>query len=1324
VKKFKYILIVFLYLFSVNTLHAKADTYLATGVLTSERKTEKALGKLKAELEISNPEVYKSQEFKAAYNTSHGLWDFIEAGAQLLGQNGWGKFWSAFVDFSQNALTGHFIDYFTNIKGDHKSDLSEQIKNYKKSINAGNQVIVIAHSQGNYFTNEAYKALSECQKKSFYMLGVANPASSVSGMSEGRGKLVTLDNDPITYVPSSMSPNIINGERFIIGGIDFSHYKFHFFDYYRSGKSWDASYEIENFPEYAINHYNQNRSDLPKEHPVDIQLSSDNANIDLKLVSELGTQEFSKTCSQKNRYFVESEDELEEGVYRVFINHEGAVQKKDLPLNINLSIKTPQNAYQMKLKIFTADLLNLGHVVDITISSNDESFEINANPDLDRTGLQLIENKYVYTYQGGEDSSGSRNWGTADTGTGSSGGNLGCYVSDKLTYEEGQKLCFGENNNSDGGVYTGTGIGLDNNDSETSSSLVFDVKSTINVSEMGPIGGANYSLSDTVDGIVLYEGKTTFGSSLGSTGIILLPRDVLNTLVDERYYLVKIVGGVDVDRNDDGILDAVATQKKGTLHGLYSGKTLKTDYFKVNILTEVAYQVTKAMLTSETNSSVIESHLNEVAKKLLLPTAKEISYINLVKWMPRIDKKLLKKQYTSNYEPIAVKIYNGEDIYDEAYKLVYEHILLNYSLTYLENSPLDTFSQTLDIGVDNKDVVYALSGEGSELFEISESGVITLVSDVILDYEIKKTYNLSLIATANGFTASSSFIFNIKNILDNPELEDFNTSIKESTARGTVVGTVKYKEGTSPISSFSIFGEGSENFEIDINGTIRVSAIANLDYESVNSFTFNVNAVNDAGTSLTKVVSIKLLDIEDTPVLLSSTISIDENTPVGTVVGYIKIKSDGGSDISKITLKDESSYYFSVSKNGEITLSKYAVLDFETTSSYRLRAVALNLDNEQSVDVTIVININDVREAPIFSDATFSIDENILGGTVLGKLSLIDSLDCPITSIDLESEYLTRYGLKNNFMVNNEGIVSVSLGAVVDYERNSYYIYDVNVLATCGTRSSSLEIYINDLDEDAKIGIGTQSGARVTIYAVEQNGTLSPSYNVYKSSSEIGIFDNHKYTLEAEKYYLYEGARGRELDINYDGVLEDNFSASAGILRAIVKGKWLYDIEMLKVSPLSEMVVRKIEHQAQRFTTASLDARLLEAAQSIVKSDIDGSGSIDVYDSLVYDAKDVLDSYLFVDNLFVTKVISDLEVSSYIGELKIISIHGGTLSSMELFGEGSEYFSLDKEGKITAKDSLSSQKEQTYSFFLKAVDSNGVESVSKVQIRMDKYGMA
>ncbi|WP_304543637.1 hypothetical protein [Sulfurimonas microaerophilic] len=91
--------------FSITTLYGKADIYLATGVLTTEKDTDGARTQLEIDLKKFNPEIYGSEPFKSAYNTTHGFWDFIESAAQLFEQNGWSIYWDSFITLTHNRLT-------------------------------------------------------------------------------------------------------------------------------------------------------------------------------------------------------------------------------------------------------------------------------------------------------------------------------------------------------------------------------------------------------------------------------------------------------------------------------------------------------------------------------------------------------------------------------------------------------------------------------------------------------------------------------------------------------------------------------------------------------------------------------------------------------------------------------------------------------------------------------------------------------------------------------------------------------------------------------------------------------------------------------------------------------------------------------------------------------------------------------------------------------------------------------------------------------------------------------------------------------------------
>ena len=83
------------------------------------------------------------------------------------------------------------------IKTSHDWDLSKQVKKYKDSIKDGHKVLVVAHSQGNLFTYEAYRKLDSWMQDYFYAVSVASPGHDP--IKEGTPR-VSWDNDLVAHI--------------------------------------------------------------------------------------------------------------------------------------------------------------------------------------------------------------------------------------------------------------------------------------------------------------------------------------------------------------------------------------------------------------------------------------------------------------------------------------------------------------------------------------------------------------------------------------------------------------------------------------------------------------------------------------------------------------------------------------------------------------------------------------------------------------------------------------------------------------------------------------------------------------------------------------------------------------------------------------------------------------------------------------------------------------------------------------------------------------------------------------------------------------------
>lgn len=95
-----------------------------------------------------------------------------------------------------------------------QSVLQRHLNGYRSDQLEGRKVVVVAHSQGNFFANAAYDALSAEERRGFGIVSVANPDRRLPGI----GSYSTLVQDLIIAgVPGSLPANVSNSESTTLG---------------------------------------------------------------------------------------------------------------------------------------------------------------------------------------------------------------------------------------------------------------------------------------------------------------------------------------------------------------------------------------------------------------------------------------------------------------------------------------------------------------------------------------------------------------------------------------------------------------------------------------------------------------------------------------------------------------------------------------------------------------------------------------------------------------------------------------------------------------------------------------------------------------------------------------------------------------------------------------------------------------------------------------------------------------------------------------------------------------------------------------------------
>ncbi len=197
----------------------KSIVFFGNGIDTSKKKAVDSRIELEKQtrLLLAPPRISDCVDFGIAYNTNELGWlDLLQGYVQAISSDTSG-FWRCMARleimpailqrlFSNIAVTLDKITYISD------SDLRIQAEQYRHEIQDNRKkVILVSHSQGNFYANETYNLLSsliQISPNNLELVSVANPDNFVGGNMPH----TTLFGDVILIVPGRLDPNTnING---------------------------------------------------------------------------------------------------------------------------------------------------------------------------------------------------------------------------------------------------------------------------------------------------------------------------------------------------------------------------------------------------------------------------------------------------------------------------------------------------------------------------------------------------------------------------------------------------------------------------------------------------------------------------------------------------------------------------------------------------------------------------------------------------------------------------------------------------------------------------------------------------------------------------------------------------------------------------------------------------------------------------------------------------------------------------------------------------------------------------------------------------------
>ena len=130
---------------------------------------------------------------------------------------------------------------------------------------------------------------------------------------------------------------------------------------------------------------------------------------------------------------------------------------------------------------------------------------------------------------------------------------------------------------------------------------------------------------------------------------------------------------------------------------------------------------------------------------------------------------------------------------------------------------------------------------------------MVVAEGVTLDHEDTSSYDLTVTATdAGGLSIDTPLTVNVTDVNEGPTdlVISSDNSVAENTEAGSVVATLAATDADGDALTYTLSGEGSENFTVNENGEVVVAEGADINFEDVTEFTFNVEVTDGNGCLL------------------------------------------------------------------------------------------------------------------------------------------------------------------------------------------------------------------------------------------------------------------------------------------------------------------------------------------------------------------------------------------------------------------------------------------------------------------------------------------
>lgn len=417
------------------------------------------------------------------------------------------------------------------------------------------------------------------------------------------------------------------------------------------------------------------------------------------------------------------------------------------------------------------------------------------------------------------------------------------------------------------------------------------------------------------------------------------------------------------------------------------------------------------------------------------------------------------------------------------------------------------------------DSVSAIGGD-TDVFDVTKNGAVKTKPGVVLDYETKSTYKLTLRVQDATRDADGNLKYPdlydemeitvlVTDVDDGPKFEfkTYNGTVVENSIAPTEVNMDHAIHAeTSQIGATITYSllDDSKSFVIDPNtGVITVAAGAVLDYETKNVYEMKVVASDASGVAGqimqtdTAAVIISLIDVNEMPVFVEPTtaLSFPENQkgyPIGTLT-FDDLDTASGFRNNKFEcLNCEDLGFYLDETTGELSTTRR--FDYETEEkTYKLNIVIKDVDDATlSTTGSITVALTNVYE---FTELVYTVLESDTVGTPFKKALEVDNTEGLSTTLKFSIlDGSTEVDATKEFKLDSV-TGKFSVASPLDYETTESYSVRVRAKDENGVYGdTTITINVIDVNEAPSIFVDT-------IY-VRENQAVNDPFSTVKTDKD------------------------------------------------------------------------------------------------------------------------------------------------------------------------------------------------------------------------------